>query len=64
MFRKALKIIAPSIVGNIAALIICAFIFGVQVAINMIIPLSLGICGGFIAALYFAAKEEDKEDNE
>lgn len=62
MFKKALKIIAPSIVGSIIGLIIVALVSGVQVAINTIIPVLFGTCCGFIAALYFATKEDNSED--
>ena len=61
MFKKALKIIAPSIVGSIIGLIV-ALVLGLQVTINTMIPVLFGTCCGFIAALYFATKEDNSED--
>lgn len=61
MFQKALKIIAPSVVKTIVCLTIAAFAVEVQAIIYSIIIALLGICGGFIGALYFAAtKNNDK----
>ena len=62
MFKKALKIIAPSVAGSIIGLIIVALVLGFQAAINTIIPVLLGTCCGFIAALYFATKEDNDKD--
>ena len=62
MFKKALKIIAPSVVGSVIGLIIVALVLGVQVAINTIIPVFVGTCCGFIAALYFATEEDNDKD--
>ena len=62
MFKKALKIIASSVVGSIIGLIIVALVLGVQVAINTIIPVFVGNCCGFIAALYFARKIDNDKD--
>ena len=62
MFKKALKSIAPFIVGSIVGLIIVVLLLGVRVSIITIIPTLFGICCGFIAALYLATKEANDKD--
>lgn len=52
MFKKALKLIVPVVIGNIIGLIIIALIGGTEVAINGIIPAFCGILAGFIFALF------------
>ena len=59
MFKKALQIIAPSVIGIIAGFIIATLVFGIQVASKAIIPLLFGICCGYIASLYFATKKDN-----
>lgn len=62
MFKKALKIAAPCTVGSIVGLIIAALVLGAQVAINTIIPVIIGVCCAFMAAVYFATKEDNDKD--
>lgn len=62
MFKKALKIIAPSVVGSVTALIIVALVLGVRAVTNAIIPVFLANCWGFTAALYFTTKEDNDKD--
>ena len=57
MFKNALKIMAPFIVGCLIILLIVTFIFGINVAINTVIPVVIGISAGFIATLYFDKKQ-------
>ena len=62
MIKKAFKNIAPYVMGCIIGLIIMSLVLGVQVAIYAIIPVLVGICCGFIAALYFASEEDNDEE--
>ena len=58
MFRKALKTIAPYVVGSLVGLLFVILAWGKQVAAKAVIPVVVGILVGFAAALYFAKKEK------
>ncbi|MCI8482239.1 MAG: hypothetical protein HFJ27_04070 [Clostridia bacterium] len=59
MFKKALKSIAPYVVGSIVALAIVALVLGIQRAINTSIPVFVGNCCALIVALYLETKEDN-----
>lgn len=58
MFRKALKTVAPYVVGCAAGLLVVLLAFGKEAAAKAVIPVAAGVAVSFIAALFFAKKEK------
>ena len=52
MIKKALKSIAPFVIGTLTGLVFVALVWGLQAAVKGIIPVAVGVLAAFLFALY------------